>query len=365
MSAVEEVERFKRAEEAKAEGTKKKQKQKKKAEPANKKASASRPKVCSDRKKSTGKKAVVPKPVARKRGVVCSPSTEKKAGVKGAAIATPRIENAGESNKENVPPFEVSPPGDEKFVASTPSVALKGKGNRVASALRGQDNIGAVTPGFVLTPAVDSASPPKATRYGRGQNSGVSGAKKTKKVHLSVEKQHGKATKSRRVTFGGTQKAEVASLGRAPPAMLAVPATPATPATATAENKTSRVVNFPQSLTIDLDKYGYGIGVRRPPGCPPLFRTVEDHGRQTVPTPAPFLPLLEASQNVQGQKARACTPFRGKPDVPFSREALLAKMIHSGLRNDSRTPPVLSKSVYPFELSPHLADAFARLQQQL
>ena len=330
VSAVEEVERFKRAEEAKAEREKKRLAR---LERAAKKKDEGREAVRGEEKAGGGNGGakVVQKAEQRAEQRAEQKAATTKAAAKRVSRAAKgtvvcggqwrgdgRARASRDDNKENVPPMEKALAGGHQAgvsTAVTPSAA-KGRRNEPRSCTKDQ---AVTTPGFVLTPAVGNTSSVSVRKRGKGDagSDGYSNSNKHSK-RLTGGKPKTQ-NKSRRVTFG-------VSAGTG--AELAPPRSE--PKTGSARSKkTHRAVNFPESLTIDLDKYGYGIGMRPPPGCPPLFRTIKDHGRMAVPAVSPIMALEMPALN-NATIPRACTPFRGKPVL--SREFVLAQMVQAGMQ---------------------------------
>ena len=388
MSAVEQVERFKRAEEAKAEREKKRMARLERAA-KNKDGvvgNGKNQKTNGDKKggtKASGEQKPKPKVEAKVEARSLS-RPPKKTSAKKAVASKKRVvcgeqDRAGgavcedlESNKENVPPTLDLGKEAQQIDASaavTPAVA-KSRRNVPRSCTKEQ---AVTTPGFVLTPVTDN--PPTVSARKRSKSSKVengldriSPANKYSK-RLTGERQKPQA-KSRRVTFGKS----------AGDATQLAPPTANTKVSSTRAKKTPRADNFPESLTIDLDKYGYGIGVRPPPGCPPLFRTMNNHGRTTVPEVSPlttFGMLQTPTPSLNDSLvSRICTPYQGKPGL--SREFILAQMVQVGLQAAAELEqiskakgkgqeyaafPAVAGSSATLEFSPQLTAALAMLSE--
>lgn len=324
VSAVEEVERFKRAEEAKAE------REKKRLARLERAAKKEEGRDAVGAGESKAKKDEVQNAVQKAPQNAVQKAATTKAAVKRAARVTKgRVVCGGQrrgdgraratrndNNKENVPPVEKAQGGLQADVSTavTPSAA-KGRRNEPRSCTKDQ---AVTTPGFVLTPAVGNTSSVSARKRGKG-DAGSDGDSNSNKDSKRLTGGRPKANKSRRVTFGVSAGAGV---------QLA-PSRSDPKAGGARSKKTPRAVNFPESLTIDLDKYGYGIGMRPPPGCPPLFHTIKDHGRTTVPAMSPMTAVDMPALN-DATIPRACTPFRARPVL--SREFVLAQMVQAGMQ---------------------------------
>lgn len=324
VSAVEEVERFKRAEEAKAEREKKRLARLERAakkEEGRDAVGAGESKAKKDEVQNAVQKAP--------QNAVQKAATTKTAVKRAARVTKGRVVCGGQrrgdgraratrndNNKENVPPVEKAQGGLQADVSTavTPSAA-KGRRNEPRSCTKDH---AVTTPGFVLTPAVGNTSSVSARKRGKG-DAGSDGDSNSNKHSKRLTGGRPKANKSRRVTFGVSAGAGV---------QLA-PSRSDPKAGGARYKKTPRAVNFPESLTIDLDKYGYGIGMRPPPGCPPLFHTIKDHGRTTVPAMSPMTAVDMPALN-DATIPRACTPFRGRPVL--SREFVLAQMVQAGMQ---------------------------------
>jgi len=336
VSAVEEVERFKRAEEAKAEREKKRLARLERAakkEEGRDAVGAGESKAKKDEVQNAVQKApqnaVQKAPQNAVQNAVQKAATTKTVVKRAARVTKGRVVCGGQrrgdgraratrndNNKENVPPVEKAQGGLQADVSTavTPSAA-KGRRNEPRSCTKDQ---AVTTPGFVLTPAVGNTSSVSARKRGKG-DAGSDGDSNSNKHSKRLTGGRPKANKSRRVTFGVSAGAGV---------QLA-PSRSDPKAGGARSKKTPRAVNFPESLTIDLDKYGYGIGMRPPPGCPPLFHTIKDHGRTTVPAMSPMTAVDMPALN-DATIPRACTPFRGRPVL--SREFVLAQMVQAGMQ---------------------------------
>lgn len=378
VSAVEEVERFKKAEEARAEREKKRLAR---LERAAKKKEGGGDAACGEHKagsgndgakeapkaeQEAGQKAVTTKPAAKrasrsiKSTVVC--------GRQGGSRARANHDD----NKENVPPMENILEGEYQADVSTAVTPSASKSRRNSPRSCNKDQA-VTTPGFVLTPASGNTSSVSVRKRGKGNASsgGYNNSNKHSKRLTGGDPKP--QNKSRRVTFGATAGAG---------AQL-VPLRSDSKTGSAKSKKTPRAVNFPESLTIDLDKYGYGVGMRPPPGCPPLFHTAKDHGRTTVPAVSPIMELeMPALALNDATIPRACTPFRGRPVL--SREFVLAQMVQAGIRAAAELERLVQVKVtanvqgnadahaagvtqgdasLPLELSPELGAALTMLSQ--
>ena len=393
LSAVEEVARFQKAEEARVERERKRlaRVEREKTKKTDK----------TETKGTKGTKETKKKAEELKGGSKSKHTKETSRPSKTPAKKKARSKaKADDSNKENVEPASDNVAVD---AAVTPAV---GRRNQPRNCTKpAAEHAVTTTPGLVLTPVADGAVPTTGKRAGGANrtNKTSSNLKRASTTTLTAEKnakrQAAEKPKSRRVTFGSASARKtglagsVGSVGSAGKATVA--ATPATVAAKSrnrtpratgavkprsssrptsrshrATQQTNRVVNFPPSLTIDLDKYGYGIGIRRPPGCPPLFRAVEDAGRATVPSLAslplemftvPALPVGEA------MVPRVCSPYHGRPEA-VRREEVLVQLIQAGVSAASELGEMMrgegalgSSAGAPCVLSPELMAALAAL----
>lgn len=384
LSAVEEVERFKKAEQAKAERESKRlarlDREKARKEEAGKAEKVQENKLA---EKKVAEKKVEEKMVA-----------EKDRGRKKQAKKL-KVDDR-DSNKENVAPASDNVDVNNEDDTMTPAVGRRNKSRSCAKTMQIADQQAVTTPGFVLTPVADGsgygtgAATVSTTKRVASRNRTSSNLKRAasndNRARLTAEKNT--KNKSRRVTFGSASAQKVTpatkskSSNRTPKATSVSNVSKGSNLSSkicgfkgSNRAETNRVVNFPPCLTIDLDKYGYGIGIRRPPGCPPLFRAVANAGRSTVPSmdslplemfQVPAMPLHDGALSIP---PRVCTPFRGQTEV-VSREFVLAQLVQAGVRAAEELGEMIGANtadaghgavMRPFELSPKLVSALAQL----
>lgn len=285
----------------------------------------------------------------RRHAPVLSQETEKskkKPAKKAIKKTGNALEENSESNKENIPPtvhvavVENDQPKkcvEEKImaspcltvVASTPMPPCK-EANPITAAAP-------ITPGFVLTPATETdtcSQKKKKTKVGRPSK--LSGCEKKQAGNETGIKKN----QTRKVTFCNHISESHVS-----------------------PKNTARVVNFNETVIIDSMKYGHGIRVQRPKECPPLFQTLETHGRKVFPAnPKNMHAMLREPQKPNAQ-SRLNTPYKGFQSVDIcDRATLLTQVIQQGIQlRESAHLPAVIPPCKPLELSSKLAWAVSQL----
>ena len=244
-----------------------------------------------------------------------------------------------ESNKENIPPTAGIAPQEEvkhETVAATPSVKTATPMAPPKEAVPVAESVtvsAPITPGFVLTPSTENIVSSQTTKKKtQGRPSRLSGCEKKWAGGDSEVKKN----QVRKVTFCETVDGKNAS-----------------------PSNTARVVNFSDTVYIDAKKYGQGIRVKRPEGCPPLFRTLEKHGRNVLPrNPQNLHAIFREPQGGHAQP-RMNTPYKGRSKDAVS---VISHVIQSGikLREGAQRPPEIPP-YKPLELSSKLAWAISQL----
>lgn len=193
----------------------------------------------------------------------------------------------------------------------------------------------AISPGLMLTPA-------SAASQGLSSEQRQPRLKKEHSLSGRVDKAKsvGKAVRShtvmakkqaRRVTFATPE----AALSLSPDTVDAT------------QHSTARIVRFSDNFSIDLSKYGSALKMKRPSSCPPLFRTLPDHGRR-VASPGKNPARVFATLQEQKSASRRATPYMKRDTAVFSREVVLSRLIREGVGlKDSA-----GSSVAPYALPP-------------
>ena len=253
-------------------------------------------------------------------------------------------ETETESNKENIPPaVDIAPQEEVKHetVVATPSVktatpmAPPKEAVPVAESVPVAEAVpvsAPITPGFVLTPSTENIVSSQTTKKKtQGRPSRLSGCEKWAGGDSEVKK-----NQVRKVTFCETVDGNNAS-----------------------PSNTARVVNFSDTVYIDVKKYGQGIRVKRPEGCPPLFRTLEKHGRNVLPQNPQNLHAIFREPQGGHVQPRMNTPYKGRSKDAVS---VISHVIQSGikLREGAQRPPEIPP-YKPLELSSKLAWAISQL----
>eukprot|EP00889_Picochlorum_renovo_P002970 jgi/Picre1/30000/NNA_005376.t1 len=193
----------------------------------------------------------------------------------------------------------------------------------------------AISPGLMLTPA-------SAASKGLSSEQRQPRLKKEQSLSGRVDraKSIGKAVRSntvmakkqaRRVTFATPE----AALSLSPDTVDAT------------QHPTARIVRFSDNVSIDLSKYGSALKMKRPSSCPPLFRTLPDHGRR-VASPGKNPARVFATLQEHKSASRRATPYMKRDTAVFSREVTLSRLIREGVGlKDSA-----GSSVAPYALPP-------------
>jgi len=222
------------------------------------------------------------------------------------------------AKEQNTP--AVAPPVTLPCTAMTPAHQSNAKKVSVIDVMASP-----ITPGFILTPATEQKEEENAVAKRKVDRSRESKMQRTSKqktlsgcekvARLSEGSKQKKKQQTRRVSFCETpviRKPQIES-----PANIV------------------RAVNFGDDLCIDIEKYRSGIKVKRPRGCPPLFRDhFEAHGRRTLPAVVgPRMALASVPGNAQKNQPLQTTPYRSRnSDRLFAREGVLARIIQNGLQ---------------------------------
>ncbi|WPT16694.1 hypothetical protein PSENEW3_00004702 [Picochlorum sp. SENEW3] len=193
----------------------------------------------------------------------------------------------------------------------------------------------AISPGLMLTPASAGSkglsSEQRQPRLKKEQS--LSGrVDRAKSIGKAVRSNTVMAKKqARRVTFATPE----AALSLSPDTVDAT------------QHPTARIVRFSDNFSIDLSKYGPALKMKRPSSCPPLFRTLPDHGRRVASrgkNPARVFATLQEHKSA----SRRATPYMKRDTAVFSREVTLSRLIREGVGfKDSA-----GSSVAPYALPP-------------
>jgi len=193
----------------------------------------------------------------------------------------------------------------------------------------------AISPGLMLTPAStaskDLSSEQRQPRLKKEQS--LSGrVDRAKSIGKAVRSNTVMAKKqARRVTFATPE----AALSLSPDTVDAT------------QHSTARIVRFSDNVSIDLSKYGSALKMKRPSSCPPLFRTLPDHGRR-VASPGKNPARVFATLQEHKSASRRATPYMKRDTAVFSREVTLSRLIREGVGlKDSA-----GSSVAPYALPP-------------
>ncbi|KAI8103530.1 hypothetical protein M9435_004867 [Picochlorum sp. BPE23] len=193
----------------------------------------------------------------------------------------------------------------------------------------------AISPGLMLTPASTASkglsSEQRQPRLKKEQS--LSGrVDRAKSIGKAVRSNTVMAKKqARRVTFATPE----AALSLSPDTVDAT------------QHSTARIVRFSDNVSIDLSKYGSALKMKRPSSCPPLFRTLPDHGRR-VASPGKNPARVFATLQEHKSASRRATPYMKRDTTVFSREVTLSRLIREGVGfKDSA-----GSSVAPYALPP-------------
>jgi hypothetical protein len=193
----------------------------------------------------------------------------------------------------------------------------------------------AISPGLMLTPASTASkglsSEQRQPRLKKEQS--LSGrVDRAKSIGKAVRSNTVMAKKqARRVTFATPE----AALSLSPDTVDAT------------QHSTARIVRFSDNFSIDLSKYGSALKMKRPSSCPPLFRTLPDHGRR-VASPGKNPARVFATLQEHKSASRRATPYMKRDTAVFSREVTLSRLIREGVGlKDSA-----GSSVAPYALPP-------------
>jgi hypothetical protein len=193
----------------------------------------------------------------------------------------------------------------------------------------------AISPGLMLTPASTASkglsSEQRQPRLKKEQS--LSGrVDRAKSIGKAVRSNTVMAKKqARRVTFATPE----AALSLSPDTVDAT------------QHSTARIVRFSDNFSIDLSKYGSALKMKRPSSCPPLFRTLPDHGRR-VASPGKNPARVFATLQEHTSASRRATPYMKRDTAVFSREVTLSRLIREGVGlKDSA-----GSSVAPYALPP-------------
>lgn len=193
----------------------------------------------------------------------------------------------------------------------------------------------ALSPGLMLTPASTAS---------KGLPSEQQPARLKKEQLLSgrVDKAKSSGKAARTDTMSAKKQARRVTFAT-PEAALSL-----SPDTADAtQHSTARIVRFSDNFSIDLSKYGSALKMKRPSSCPPLFRTLPDHGRR-VASPGKNPAHVFATLQEHKSASRRATPYMKRDTAVFSREVTLSRLIREGVGlKDSA-----GSSVAPYALPP-------------
>ena len=297
----------------------------------------------------------------KRRHVHVAPETKEKKGKKKAAKAkgVDAEEDIEESNKENIPPTGLIIPVVEEEAKSDVLCTSAKEENAetavhpvvVASPCKSlptatpkppaKEHVvtaAPVTPGFLLTPAMDNvlSSQKKKKKKPQGRPSKLSGCEKNRVCSETAVKKK----QARKVTF--CQNVDESN---------------------DSPINTARVVNFSATVFIDPKKYGNGIRVKRPASCPPLFRTLDMHGRTVIPTNPTNLHSVFREPQGKNVQPRVNTPYKGTHSQgPSSRSSILSEVIQHGIKlREAAQRPAVIPPYKPLELSPKLSWAVSQL----
>ncbi|KAI8102995.1 hypothetical protein M9434_005783 [Picochlorum sp. BPE23] len=176
----------------------------------------------------------------------------------------------------------------------------------------------AISPGLMLTPASAASkgmsSEQRQPRLKKEQS--LSGrVDRAKSIGKAVRTDTVMAKKqARRVTFATPE----AALSLSPDTVDAT------------QHSTARIVRFSDNFSIDLSKYGSALKMKRPSSCPPLFRTLPDHGRR-VASPGKNPARVFATLQEHKSASRRATPYMKRDTAVFSREVTLSRLIREGV----------------------------------
>eukprot|EP00204_Picochlorum_oklahomense_P001927 CAMPEP_0118798396 /NCGR_PEP_ID=MMETSP1161-20130426/804_1 /TAXON_ID=249345 /ORGANISM="Picochlorum oklahomensis, Strain CCMP2329" /LENGTH=376 /DNA_ID=CAMNT_0006725807 /DNA_START=217 /DNA_END=1344 /DNA_ORIENTATION=- len=176
----------------------------------------------------------------------------------------------------------------------------------------------AISPGLMLTPASTASK-------GLSSEQRQPRLKKEQSLSGRVDraKSIGKAVRSNTVMAKKTGKK---STFATPEAALSL-----SPDTVDAtQHSTARIVRFSDNVSIDLSKYGSALKMKRPSSCPPLFRTLPDHGRR-VASPGKNPARVFATLQEHKSASRRATPYMKRDTAVFSREVTLSRLIREGV----------------------------------
>lgn len=247
-----------------------------------------------------------------------------------------------ENNKENIPPLDYSPAEKEssfKKPEETPRRSIEtpkpAKGTTAGTITATVP----ISPAFVLTPAdeITVSTQKKRKNVPQGRPSKLSGCeKKRNRTETGVKKRQPK-----KVSFHHQDDEKQPS-----------------------PRNTARIVNFNDTIMIDPTKYGNGVRLKRPRECPPLFRTLEMHGRKMLPDSPENIQSVLREPLEKSAQPRTKTPYMGSGHVTSSGEryAVISEIIEHGLKlREAAHRPAVIPPYKPLELSSKLAWAISQL----
>lgn len=262
----------------------------------------------------------------KRRSVALAPVAQKNVVVRKKKTVKKGTQEYDESNKENIPPEELGIVLQKDTVTEQKDQEKECDVDKSESPVYGQktpalvkeksvvvgETPAAISPGLMLTPASavskGLAQQESQTRSGRVEKTLV------KTTSACKDSSAGKK-QARRVTFATPE----------------VPTLSLSPATAgVTQHSTARIVRFSDNVSIDLAKYGSALKMKRPSGCPPLFRTLPNHGRR-VASPGKNPVAVYATLKQHSSASRRATPYMKRDTAMFSREGTLSRLIREGV----------------------------------